>query len=46
MKKVIGVKCKDQLKNDKINIYSKVIINASGSWTDDILKGKRKISPI
>ena len=42
MKKVIGVNCKDQLKNDKINIYSKVIINASGSWTDDILKGKKK----
>ncbi len=37
-----GIKCRDQLSDDMINIKSKVIINASGSWADKVLKSRSK----
>ncbi len=40
--KVIGVTCKDQFTNNSIDIYSKYIVNASGSWTDEVLESKNK----
>ncbi len=40
--KVVGVKCKDQLDGAILELYSKNIINASGSWTDEVLKGEEK----
>ena len=39
---VDGIKCSDQLSDDMININSKIIINASGSWTDEVLKSSNK----
>jgi len=39
---VDGIKCSDQLSDDMININSKLIINASGSWTDEVLKSSNK----
>ena len=32
----------DQLSDDMIIVNSKVIINASGSWTDEVLKSRSK----
>lgn len=40
--KVVGVKCKDQLDGSILKLYAKNIINASGSWTDEVLKTKEK----
>ena len=40
--KVIGILCKDKFTNNLIDIYSKDIVNASGSWTDEVLQGKNK----
>ncbi len=40
--KIIGTNCKDILSNKKINITSKSIINASGSWADEVLNEKTK----
>ena len=37
-----GIKCSDKLSDNLMNINSKVIINASGSWTDEVLKGRSK----
>ena len=39
---IIGAICEDILSNKKINIASKTIINASGSWADEILNEKKK----
>ena len=39
---VDGIKCSDQLSDDMININSRLIINASGSWTDEVLKSSNK----
>ena len=39
---VDGIKCSDQLSDDMININSKIIINATGSWTDEVLKSSNK----
>ena len=40
--KIIGAICEDILSNKKINISSKTIINASGSWADEVLNEKKK----
>ena len=40
--KVVGVKCKDQLDGTILELYAKNIINASGSWTDEVLNDKEK----
>lgn len=37
-----GIKCTDKLSDDIIDINSKIIINASGSWTDEVLKSNSK----
>jgi len=41
-RKVIGVKCIDQLDGSMLELYAKNIINASGSWTDEVLGDKEK----
>ena len=38
--KITGIYCRDKLSQNNIIIKSKAVINASGSWTDDILKEK------
>lgn len=40
--KVIGATCKDILSNKTINITSKIIVNAAGSWADEVLNEKNK----
>ena len=40
--KIAGATCRDVLSNKKINITSKSIINASGSWTDEVLNENTK----
>lgn len=40
--KVEGVRCKDQLDGTILELYAKNIINASGSWTDEVLNDKEK----
>ena len=40
--RIAGVNCNDQIENKNLIIKSKTVINASGSWTDDIIKGKNK----
>ena len=40
--KIVGATCRDIFSNKKINITSKTIINASGSWTDEVLNEKKK----
>ena len=36
--KIIGVKCKDLENDDEIEIRGTLIVNASGIWTDQLLK--------
>ena len=40
--KVIGVKCKDKIDGTILELYAQNIINASGSWTDEVLNDKEK----
>ena len=40
--RIVGLNCNDQLGNKTLKIKSKTVINASGSWTDDIIKNKNK----
>lgn len=37
-----GIKCSDKFSDEIININSKIIINATGSWTDEVLKSRSK----
>jgi len=41
-REVVGVKCKDQLDGSILELYAKNIVNASGSWTDEVLYDKEK----
>lgn len=36
--KIIGVKCKDQEKDITFNVKAKLIINATGVWTDQLIE--------
>ena len=37
-----GVVCEDQLSKENINIFTKKVVNASGSWTDDVINDSNK----
>lgn len=39
--KVKGLKCRDQISGKEFKIKSKVIVNASGSWVDEITGDKK-----
>jgi len=36
--KIIGVKCKDQEKDITFNVKAKLVINATGVWTDQLIE--------
>ena len=37
-----GVVCEDQLSEENINIFTKKVVNASGSWTDNVINDSNK----
>ena len=37
-----GVICEDQFSKENINIFTKKVVNASGSWTDDVINDSNK----
>lgn len=43
--KITGVKAKDQLSGEKFTVKSKVVVNATGIFIDDILKMDNKNNP-
>lgn len=36
--KIIGVKCKDLENDNELNIKGKLVVNATGIWTDELVK--------
>ncbi|MFX1273768.1 MAG: glycerol-3-phosphate dehydrogenase/oxidase [Promethearchaeota archaeon] len=36
--KIVGVKCKDLEQNNEFNINGKLVINATGIWTDELVE--------
>lgn len=43
-KKVMGVKARDTITNEDINIRSRVVVNAAGPWIDGLLEGLNRHS--
>ena len=43
--KVCGVRARDSLTGEELNIYSKVTVNATGPFADSIFKMHKKLNP-
>jgi len=39
---IVGINCRDKLSEKNVLVKSKILVNASGAWTDDVLKEKNK----